>query len=783
MRRSAGDLARLDGLLDQALGLSVDAREAFLRDLAGREPVVAEEVRALVDAAGRSGVTDGLEENVDAVRQAIEPRAAVLGTLEAGERVGPYRILQLIGYGGMAAVYLAERVDGGFSQRVALKIVPRDLLSADALGRFEQERQILANLDHPHIARLFDGGVDARGRSYIAMEYVEGVPIDRYCAERQLSIAERLAVFVQVVDAVQFAHRHLVIHRDIKPSNILVTSADAGNVKLLDFGIAKLLDSNAAGAQATLETQTLYRVLTPGYASPEQLRGAAVTTASDVYQLGLLLYELLTGVRATSTSTPVAPSIAAAAISTTPRAHAKALRGDLDNIVLKALESDPARRYESPAALAHDLDRYRRGEPVSARTATRRYRLSKFVRRHRVGVAVTAVITCVLVGLIATLAWQTYMLRLRAERIRVEAAKAGEIRDFLTSLFDVPLDEYAPALSARELIDRAASRVASTDQSQPLVRAQMMHTLGGLYLRLGQYDRAKQLIDESLGIRRRLLGDNNLDTAESLLFLGIVSNLLEDHVRAEAAVRQAVAVGERVLGPNHWGVAFALQELGNSLMRQRRFEEAEPIFTRAAAIYRRYPKSAMGAPGAPTNSLGLLRAQKGDYEGAIRYYRDALAINTTRFGAAHPLVQTNRFNLASALVSQGNLAEAEALLRDVMATRQRMLGKDHPETASAMVSLGEALRKRDNRVEAQPLLADALAVYEKRYPPGHSRIADAHFYLGRVLAELGRQPEAEPHLRFALASLTTRYGATHKSTVEAQRLLDDRGVAKTKGSM
>ena len=746
MRRAPDELARIDRLFDGALSLSLEDRQTFLDRLDRTEPLLAADVRALLAAAERPEGTALWEAAIDNEWEAIAPGTGLLDDLNSGERIGPYRIVRLLGCGGMAPVYLAERADGVFAQQVALKLIPRDLLSADAVNRFTRERQILAHLNHANIARLFDGGVDDRGRSYIAMEFVDGEPIDRYCDERRLTIESRLSVFAQAADAVQYAHRNLVIHRDLKPSNILVTRE--GTVKLLDFGIAKLREARPENAQAVLQTRTMFRMLTPGYASPEQLGNAVVTTASDVYQLGLLLHELLTGLRANrgegAATEAQRPSdalarepesrtgIIAAARQTAPRTLARRLRGDLDNIVLKALEIDPERRYESPAALAQDLDRHRRGLPVNARSATRMYRLGKFVRRHRVGVAASAVAAIALFVLGAALTIQAVKLRIERDLVKTEAAKAGEIRDFLTGLFDVPLEEANPDLTARELIDRAAARVARIDQRQPLVRAQMMHTLAGLYIRLGKYEGAQTLIDDALKLRREHRGGSSLDTAESLLLHGMTQNHLGNHARAESSVREAVRIGERVLGPNHWGVAFALTELGTSVLRQRRYDEAQAIFERAAAIYRRTPDKAMGAP---TNALGLIRAELGDAEGAMRYYREALAINTARFGPDHPLVHTNRANLASALEQAGQSSEAEVLLRDVIAYRRRVLGNDHPDLGVSLALLGATVRSAGRAAEAEPLLVEALAIFEKRYPPSHQRVAGARAALERLRTE------------------------------------------------
>ncbi|MGH7472284.1 MAG: serine/threonine protein kinase, partial [Longimicrobiales bacterium] len=505
---------RINELFHGALEREPRDRDLFLRAACADDASLYHEVHALLAAeAAAQRALGGM------VSDAV---TSLLDTSMEGKPVGPYRVVREIGHGGMGAVYLAERVDGQFEQQVALKLIKQGMDTEQFLRRFRAERQILARLQHPHIARLLDGGIDHDGRPYFALEYVAGEPIDRYCDARGLAVDDRLALFVDACRAVMYAHGNLVVHRDLKPAHILVT--EDGQVRLLDFGIAKVLREDEE-ASAGL-TQVGIRALTPAYASPEQVRGEAVGTSTDVYSLGVILYELLTGARPYDVeqrspaevervvchTEPERPSTkvlhswgaSAQAAQTFGRAHGvdvtrarRRLTGDLDVICLKALQKDPARRYPSVEALLEDIRRNLAGLPVLARPDAIGYRLAKFAGRHRVGLMGTAA-TLVLIASVA--AFYTVRLSNERDRAQQEAAKAEQVATFLRGLFEVsdPSESRGQTVTARELLDQGAQRIERELASQPVVRAAMMRVIGDVYHSLGLHTSAKPLLERAL---------------------------------------------------------------------------------------------------------------------------------------------------------------------------------------------------------------------------------------------------------------------------------------------
>jgi eukaryotic-like serine/threonine-protein kinase len=496
-------------------------------------------------------------------------------------RIGPYRALKELGRGGMGRVYLAARADEQYQKRVAIKVIKAEVDRDEVVSRFRRERQILASLDHPNISRFLDGGATEDGRPYVVMEYVEGRAIDQYCDRESLSIPERLKLFRQLCSAVEYAHRNLIVHRDIKPGNILVT-AD-GVPKLLDFGIAKLVNPGLSGDGGTMTGLAM----TPEYASPEQARGEPVTTISDVYSLGVLLYLLLTGhlpyrlktrqtldvLRAVCEAEPEKPSTAvgrtedtggqaltAEEVSRTREASPEQLRrrlsGDLDTILLMALRKEPARRYPSVEALSEDLRRYLEGLPIKARKATFSYRTGKFLRRNWAGASGVAMVILLIVGFaVSTL--------VQSRQLRTERNKASRVSSFLVDLFKVsnPSEARGNTVTAREILDKGAARIRRELKEEPEERATLMDTMGTVYDELGLYDEAEGLLRESLEIRTRVLGNENPDVATSLDGLAKVLYRKNDYDGAEARYREALAMRRKLLGNEHPDVAETLNFL------------------------------------------------------------------------------------------------------------------------------------------------------------------------------------------------------------------------------
>jgi serine/threonine-protein kinase len=694
---------------------------------------------------------------------------------ETPSRLGPWRLIEEIGRGGMAVVYLANRDDGHFDQQAAVKLVKRGLDTDEVLRRFTQERQILASLAHANIARLLDGGVAPDGRPWFAMERVEGEPIDQYADSRRLSVTQRLELFLIVARTVAEAHRRLVVHRDLKPSNILVTAS--GDVRLLDFGIAKLLDSEQDGAAAT---RTAVRLLTPEYASPEQVRGDAVTTSSDVYQLGLLLYRLLTGrrpyrvtgsslqaiERAVSEQEPSRPSAAvarseieegeasasdiAAARGTSPDRLRRQLSGDLDAVVLKALRKAPERRHASAAQLADDVEAILGRRPVSARPDSPAYRLRSLVRRHPVAFAAGLVGATLIAAYAATVTLQARQIARERDRARAEALKAQTVRSFLTDLLSAATPGAEPGeVTVREIVDRGADRISRDLAGDPETAASMQATLGRIYSGLGSYDRAAPLLTRSLVQRRTLHSADHPEIAESLHALAVLARHRGEYVRAGALARQALAIRQRVFGEEHEDVAESLDELGSIARQRDDGPEAERLWREALEIRRRRLGPRHPLVGSSLNNVALMRHRARDLDEAQRLYMEALEIQKASLGTDHPAVTSTMHNLAVVRQGRGDLDGAERLYLEVLEIERKIYKGEHPSMANSLGYLGHLRKERGDLAGAEAAHRQALELLRRKLPPGHAHTAGAANNLGAVLVELGRPAAAEPLLREA----------------------------------
>jgi eukaryotic-like serine/threonine-protein kinase len=759
-------------LFVSALELSPGERDTFLERSCGGDDVLRRELRGLLDAhemlATRDAAVPGAPNEIDAAR--------ALALLDAGRTIGPYRIVREVGRGGMGTVYLAER-DDQFRKRVAIKVLSRAWESHHTLRRFVEERQILASLEHPNIARLLDGGVAPDGVPYYVLEYVEGSAIDRYCDAHRLTIDERVALFERVCDAVQYAHRNLVIHRDLKPGNILV-SEDGGQVKLLDFGIAKVLGSGVA--ESTL-TRPGAAPMTPEYASPEQILGGAVSTASDIYSLGVVLYRLLTGqhpypqvaggpndvahhVIAAEAERPsvslgrppvtererrdAAPTITeiARTRNTTPERLRRRLAGDLDNIILRALRKEPERRYATVEQLVADLDRHRRGLPVYARPDTWGYRTQKFVRRHRVGVASAVIVTLLSVGF-------GIVTALQSGRIARERDKAEQVAGFLTALFAIsdPGMARGRAVTARELLDQGARRIDEELARQPAARAQMMDAMGRAYLGLGLYDEARRLLESALALRRSIDGPTHPDVAALLFQLAYLRRLEGEFELAATLYRESLAIRRQRLGNDHPDVIDGINGLAFLLRGTGDFVQAESLYRDALGRSRRTFRSPHVILGHTLNGLGASLFGQAKHAESEPYFREALAVYRAVHPEDHPDVDIALYNLATALHGEDRLQDAEPLYRDVLERSRRTLGSEHPLFAIGLVGLGDVLRDAGKYVEAETLLREALKIQRKTLPPRSERTATTLVGLGGVLVDLDRAREGESLLREALA--------------------------------
>ncbi|HTK49888.1 MAG TPA: serine/threonine-protein kinase [Gemmatimonadaceae bacterium] len=758
--RSAGRWAELSRVLDEALDAPLSERGALLDRLcAGDAAFRAEAERLLADGEASAHFLE---------TPAAAYAAALMGTGEPavqaqGTRVGPYRILRELGHGGMGTVYLAERDDEQYRKRVALKLVRGALAVDDHLvRRFIEERQILASLDHPAIARMLDGGVTAGEFPWFAMEYVEGEPIDRWVTAHRSTASERLALFLTVCDGVQYAHRHLVVHRDLKPSNILV-DAD-GQVKLLDFGIARLL----AGPEGSTRVDTLTAggAMTPEYASPEQLRGAPAGVASDVYSLGVLLFELLSEHRPHRLAGADRAQLARAILEEEPRPPSelapstmrREIRGDLDTIVLMALRKEPDRRYQSVEQLAADIRRFLRRLPVSARPDTWRYRADRFVRRHGWAVAGAAALVVSLVGGLAGTMWQAR----RAER---EAATEREVRRFVLSLFEVsdPAESRGRAVSARELLDRGTARIAGELRDEPAVRAEMLSVLGNVYRELGSYDRAGPLLEEALRLRRDLGAEDEDATAAALGDLGALLTDRSRFAEADTVLRQSLAIRRARFDDGDPRVLESVSALSTLRLQQGRIPEADSLLEQVLRAQRHTLDPRDPAIAVTLNDLGVLARRRGDVRAAEADHREALAIRRARLGADHPAVGESMKNLALVLHGAGRFAEADTFYRGALAVQHAVFGPAHPQIASTLNSYASMLSQQGRYDSAATLFREALAMQRMLLGPEHASIAATLGNYAVLEYERGDAVAAVPLIRESVAMRRHVFGADHPS--------------------
>ncbi|MFO0983123.1 MAG: serine/threonine-protein kinase [Planctomycetota bacterium] len=675
-------------------------------------------------------------------------RAHMDGTeSRVGARIGPYRLEQLIAHGGMGEVYLAARADGHFDRRVAIKFIRGERHDHDALRRFEAERRALGALEHPNIARLLDSGTSDRGQPYFVMEYVDGEPIDRYCAERRLSVVARVRLLRTVCAAVEHAHRHLIVHRDLKPSNILVTRA--GEPKLLDFGIAQLLAADASGAAAARDFH-----LTPDYASPEQLQGGCVTTASDVYSLGVILAELLNG-------------------KPPRRASERArVRGDLDAVVAKALAAVPTARYGSVEQLDQDLARALEHRPVAARPATLRYRAARFLRRNRLAVAATTLFLLSLVGgLFATL-WQARIAGRAHQALCIAYDQAQQIRAFLQDMLaSASPTEAGPDVRVRELLDRTSQRVEQEFADYPEVRAALHSTIGKSYLGLGLYDQAEAHFTHALTTLHALHRDGDQDTAAALSDLATVRYEQAAYQDAERLLRDALAIHDRRGTAASKEAAQILNNLGAVRRMQGEYDDAERLYRRALLLRRQLLGEEHLDVAETLNNLGSVLRMRGEWNLVEELLRESLAIRERLLPEDHPLVGQSLANLAVVLQSRGKLDQAEELYREALERTQDRLGDHHPGLVPAMNNFSNLLLARGNAEEAETMLLDCLAIATDRLPRDDWRGLETRALLARSELALGKTDAARATAELAWDALERASAFTEQGTATAARHL------------
>jgi non-specific serine/threonine protein kinase/serine/threonine-protein kinase len=716
--------------------------------------------------------------------------------------IGPYKLERELGEGGMGIVYHAQQSQP-IRRDVALKVIKPGMDTRQVIARFESERQALAVMDHPNIARVFDAGATEKGLPYFVMELVHGEPITEYCDRKRLSVKERIELFIPVCQAIQHAHQKGVIHRDIKPSNILVAEQEGAPVaKVIDFGLAKALGPQMS--DATMMTNVGTVIGTLAYMSPEQaeLTRQDIDTRSDVYSLGAVLYELLAGAaplepeKRTGTgyiealqqireSEPELPSTrlrhpstateVAARRRSEPARLYKLLHGELDWIAMRALEKDRPRRYSSASDLASDLGRYLRNEPVLAGPPGAGYRARKFVRRHRAGVAAAASLAALLVAVLVTLSIQARRIALERDRANQEAQASRRVADFLTELFRVsdPSEARGNTVTAREILDKGADRIVQELKNQPVIQARLMDTIGEVYKNLGLYDRAAPMFEDALAIRRRALGNEHVEVAESLDHLGVLVYLKGDLPGGEKLIRQALAMHRKLLGGESLEVAQELNDLGPILRGEETsaaVAEAERNYREALATRRKLLGNDHPAVAQSLNNLGLvLYFHKRDYAAAEPLFREALAMNERLLGESDQETAVTLNDLALILRDTARYDEGEKLLRRAIAIDRKVLGEHHPTLGIVSNNLAFLLQRKGEYQAAEAQYRETLAIQRQNFPEDHWEIATVKSLLGSCLTAAHRYRDAESMLLASYPVIRSNFGDSHNRTVVTLR--------------
>ncbi len=777
-------------IFEEALKLDEPERTEFLKSACDNDQEMIEEIITLIEA----------DSNVPRLlkSKAADSINLLLHKNYEGKIIGKYRIIKQIAEGGMGAVFLAERADGQFNQKVALKIIKPGMNSAEIIKRFGIERQILASLQHPNIARLLDGGLTEENLPYFTMEYVEGKPIDEYCNGNGLSINERLKLFSKVCAAVQYAHQNLVIHRDLKPSNIMITKD--GIVKLLDFGIAKVFTENDP-LQQTAYPGTKFNVMTPEYASPEQVKGEHVTTSTDIYSLGLVLYLLLTGEKAfkLNSRSPVElekiicltePSKPSSLISTKkknsipqtegkdnignvqPDKLKKILSGDIDNICLTALRKEPGRRYASAEQFQQDIENFLKGMPVSARQSTPAYRAGKFIKRHKIAV-ISSFIIFTAVTVITT--YYTIQLKRERDKARLEAQKAQQVAGFLKNIFKVsdPYQARGETITARELLDKGAQKINNDLSDQPDVKETMLNLIGEVYINLGLYEKAEKLFNEALRINEK---DNkiNADLAESLKDLGEIHLFKGEFKPAEPLLKKSMSIYSSLSQKNNIDYMNCLSDLAWYYYLSGNYDKADSLYINIIASLRSGFPDNNELRYTMMNDLALDYHEEGKYEKADSLFNMTLSEQKKIYGSKpHPELSTTTYNYAELLRDKGDYKRAEKMFRTSLDMDIKLHGPEHPDVAYSMQGLASIYRLQGKYGYAKDLYLKVLAMREKFLGKEHPDVAFAIYNIGLVYFNEQKYDSAKIYFTRSMTMHAKLNGPEHKSVGICLKELSD----------
>lgn len=777
---------KVNRIVDTALKLNGKERSTYIKKQCRGNKHLLQEVTALLQSIEQSERTDFLEGTGAYPKNLMtdfskegerEPTSSMIG-----ETIDRYKITDLIGHGGMGSVFMAKRGDEVYNQKVALKLMRRGMDTPSNIARFKRERRILAKLDHPNVARLLDGGVTDEGLPYLVMEYVEGKPVYEYCDCKNLSVEQRLDLFKDICRAVKHAHQNAIIHRDIKPSNILVT--EDGTIKILDFGIAKLLAPENSD-RTLFKTQTGARMLTFGYAAPEQVENIQVTTSTDAYMLGVIMFELLTGVhpfkmdnmdlaeieQVIREHTPEKPSKRITDLSENDLEEIarkrglsvselpKALKGDLDSIIMKALRKEPEARYNSAEQLLEDLERRRKDIPIIAREDTWRYNTSKFIKRHRTGFSVAAGFLLLVIGFGILYTWQVTKERNKA---RIEAKKAQQVSDFLTDMFQASDPTFNPkdTVTAATFLKRGQKRINQLND-QPKVQAELLRIIGRAHTNIGNYEKAEAPLERSLAIRKKLFGNTHPKYASSLSEMAYLQQKKGNFAKAESLYKRAITIEKDSFGNNDEHTAEALAGLASALSRQGKFGVADSIYNKALDVQQRVLQPDNFKIANTLSNWALTLRHLGNFEKAKKMDLKALAIWQKNYGEVHPLILEGLNNLAIITEKMGDFAAADSFYQKALTVNHKLYKGPNPNTAQLLNNIGTTYIKAGWLDKAEPYLKKALKMRKKVLQPEHPSMAESYSNLGRLYIEADEYKEARPLIKQALEIDKAKHGKNH----------------------
>ncbi len=768
----------IKNLFNKALDSPAEERKKFLNDLNKKNPEIYKEVISLLNSFENS--ENFLENPITAANYLNEESE----DLYIGKQLGPYKIENKIAEGGMGVVYLGIRTDEQFKKKVAIKLIKGGQSSGYILKRFQNERQTLANLDHPNIAKLLDGGTLEDGNQFFIMEYIDGVQIDTYCDDNKLSINERLKLFQKVCSAVHYAHRNLVIHRDIKPSNILVTKE--GEPKLLDFGIAKILE-NEESKYETILTKTGSWNFTPEYASPEQVKGEKITTSSDIYSLGVLLYKLLSGhhpykfpsylpIDVNKIVCETQPEKPSTIIQTTEEFQSKdginkiinpdlignlrneniekilkKLSGDIDNIILMALRKEPERRYASVEQFSEDIRRHLVGLPVIARKDTFLYISSRFIKRHKFGVAASIVIFLLFISGILGIIWQANVAAKQRDMAKIEAEKTNRINTFLQNMLASPDPvEEGKDVKVTDILDKAVSKIDSNFEEQPEIKASIRTTIGITYQNLGLYKKAIVQFKKALIARKILYGKFSEKIAESTKNLALAYHYFGDFKKAKTLYEESLNIYHKIDSVNNFSYSEALNDYATLIMDLGEYDRAIKLFKDVIKLDEKiFPGNNVNTAAA-YNNLAINLDYKNDERNAEIYYRKAISMDSAALGGNNYILAHPINNLAFIYLKKKNFQEAINLFQRSYNIRKRLLPDNHPELGFAIYNLGCTYWYVKNYDKALNLLYEAIAMWHKNLPSDHPYFGNAYYWIGKIFNSENKPDKSLYYLKESL---------------------------------